>query len=88
MKLQAKVFGIVSCQLMATISIVGLFMYLESLQILSLIYYKYFVLGGFIVSLISLFGCMITKNNYPTNIYWLTLFTVSNAVELGIFAVY
>ena len=85
MKLEAKVFGIVSSQLLATILIVSLFMYCEPLRLLSVMYYNWFVLSGFFVSIISLFACMITKDNYPTNMYWLTLFTISNAVELGSF---
>ena len=85
MKLEAKVFGIVSSQLLATISIVSLFMWSETLQLFAVRYYTCFILSGFFVSIISLFACMFTKNNYPTNMYWLTLFTVSNAIELGSF---
>ena len=85
MKLQVKLFGIVSCQLLTTISIVSLFMYCETLRLLSVIYYNWFVLTGFFVSIIALFACMFTKDNYPTNMYWLALFTISNAIEVGSF---
>ena len=43
MKLEAKVFGIVSSQLLATISIVSLFMWSETLQLFAVKYYTCFI---------------------------------------------
>lgn len=85
MRLETKVFGIVSCQLLATILIVSLFMYFESFQAVSVDYYKTLIVSGFIGSIISMLACMLTKDNYPTNMYWLSAFTISNAIELGAF---
>ena len=85
MSLKIKVFGIVSCQLLITSAIVSMFMYIELFQILSLQYNRCLVLTGFFSSILALFACMLTKNDYPTNIYWLVLFTISNAIELGAF---
>ena len=50
MKLEAKVFGIVSSQLLATISIVSLFMWSETLQLLAVKYYTCFILSSACVS--------------------------------------
>lgn len=92
-----KVYGILTCQVLLTATVAVLFMYSEPIADLvlgsctiggptgaSVYCYRWFTYGLNGVLLLLLLGCHLFKNEYPLNYLFLSAFTVSAAVVVGV----
>jgi len=77
-----KVYGILAIQLMITVGICGLFMYVETLAY-GVVANSWIVFVLFLVALPLILGLYFVKNQYPLNMILLTAFTLIMSVMMG-----
>ncbi|RNA37083.1 lifeguard 1-like, partial [Brachionus plicatilis] len=80
-----KVYSIVSLQLLITVTITALFVFLEPVKIsfYSNIWILWIALGGTLVILIVLVCCESVSRKFPINIILLMIFTVFESILIG-----
>jgi protein lifeguard len=79
-----KVYSILSFQLLLTLFVCMMFMYIDTLRILAIRHSFAFTVVSAIGSIGSLIGLMFYKDQYPMNIHLLSLFTLCESLLVGV----